>query len=138
MDLFGQAALMQAFRNSTEEQLGKQLDLLVQSMGEQTFCQKAASLLISLARPEDAVPGSLARFAPLVRDGIELFLSRTTYPRLHKVILNQSTLKAQCTRRAVAESGPPLSNAAQTWSGYCPQSTTRSRAEKVAYLFGTG
>lgn len=94
MDLFEQAALMQAFHNSTEEQLGKQLDLLVQSMGEQTFCRKAASLLISLARPEDAVPGSLARFAPLVRDGIELFLSRTTYPRLRKVILNQSTLKA--------------------------------------------
>ncbi len=85
---------MQAFGNSTEEQLGRQLDLLVQSMGEKTFCQKAASLLISLVRPEDAVPGSLARFVPLVRDGIELFLSRISYPRLRRVILNQSTLKA--------------------------------------------
>ncbi|MCP3887655.1 MAG: hypothetical protein GY702_02120 [Desulfobulbaceae bacterium] len=93
MDHFKQTALMQAFRNSTEEQLGRQLDLLVQSMGEQTFCQNAASQLMSLARPEDALPGSLARFAPLVRDGIELFLSCTAYPRLRKVILKQSTLK---------------------------------------------
>ena len=94
MDLFDQAALIRAFRNSTEEQLGRQLDLLVQSMGERIFCGKAASLLMSLARPEDAVPASLARFVPLVRDGIELFLSRTSYPRLRRVILNQSTFKA--------------------------------------------
>ena len=92
MDLFDRATLIQAFHNSTEEQLGRQLDLLVQSMGEQSFCQIAASHLMSLARPEDAIPGSLARFAPLVRDGIELFLSRTSYPRLRRVILNQSTL----------------------------------------------
>lgn len=94
MDLFEQTALLQAFSNSTEEQLGRQLDLLVQSMGEQTFCRKAASILVSMARPEDAVPGSLARFVPLVRDGIELFLSRVSYSRLRRVILSQSTLKA--------------------------------------------
>ncbi len=94
MDLFEQTAFLQALRNSTGEPLGRQLDLLVQSMGEQVFCQKAASLLMSLARPEDAVPRNLARFVPLVRDGIELFLSRTSYPRLRRVILDQSTLKA--------------------------------------------
>ena len=93
MDLFEQDTLLQAFRNSSEEHLGKQLDLLVQSMGEQSFCQKAASHLMSVARPEDAIPVSLARFAPLVRDGIELFLSRIPYSRLRTVILNQSTLK---------------------------------------------
>ncbi len=96
MDLLEQTTFLQAFHNSTEEQLGRQLDLLVQSMGEQAFCRKAASLLMSLARPEDAVPGSLARFVPLVRDGIELFLSRVSYPRLRRVVLDQSTLK-DCT-----------------------------------------
>ena len=93
MDLFEQTALMQAFRNSTEEQLGKQLDLLVQALGEQSFCQKAASHLMALARPEDAIPDSLARFAPLVHDGIELFLSRISYPRIRRAILSQSKLK---------------------------------------------
>lgn len=93
MDLFEQPTLLQALSNSTKEQLGKQLDLLVQSMGEQSFCQKAASHLISVARPEDAIPISLARFTPLIREGIELFLSRISYPRLRTVILNQSTLK---------------------------------------------
>lgn len=94
MDVFEQTTFMQAFRHSTGEQLGRQLDLLVQSMGEQSFCRKAASLLVSLARPEDAVPGSLARFVPLVRDGIELFLSLTSFPRLRGVILDLSTLRA--------------------------------------------
>ena len=93
MDLFEQTELMQAFRNSTGEQLGKQLDLLVQSLGERTFCRKAAFLLMSLARPEAAVPGNLAHFVPLVRDGIELFLSLTSYSRLRRVILDQSSLK---------------------------------------------
>ena len=94
MDLLEQTALMQAFGDSTGEELGRQLDLLVQSMGEQNFCRKAASLLISLARPEDAVPRSLDRFVPVVRDGIELFLSLTSYPRLRRVILNLAAHRA--------------------------------------------
>lgn len=93
MNLFEQATLLQVFSNSSEGKLGKQLDLLVQSMGEKSFCQKAASHLMSMARPEDAIPRSLARFAPLVRDGIELFLSRISYSRLRTVILNQLALK---------------------------------------------
>lgn len=96
MDLSDKTPLIQAFRTFTEEQLGRQLDLLVQSMGEQSFCQMAASHLMSLARPEDAIPGSLARFVPLIRDGIELFLSRTSSPRLRKVILSQSALSDSC------------------------------------------
>lgn len=94
MDLVEQTALLQAFATLSEEQLARHLDLLAQSLGEQTFCRKAAALLISLAHPEDAVPGSLAHFAPLVRDGIELFLSGTAYPRLRQVLLDQAPLPA--------------------------------------------
>lgn len=91
MDHVDQNALIKAFYHSTEEQLGKQLDLLVQSLGQRSFCQKAASHLVSLVRPEEAIPSSLARFKPLVRDGIELFLSRISYPRLRRAILDLSS-----------------------------------------------
>lgn len=87
-------ALFRAFQNASEEQQSRYLDMMVQSMGEQDFCQMAAGHLVALARPERAIPDSLARFGPMVRDGITFFLSRLSYPRLHKAILSQAKLQA--------------------------------------------
>lgn len=70
LDLHDQKATIKAFYNCTEEQLEQKLDLLAASMGTNLFGKKAASLLMSLARPEDAIPSNLERFASLVYDGI--------------------------------------------------------------------
>lgn len=89
-----QTALLRAFQNASEEQLSRHLDMMVRSMGEQAFCQMAAGHLVVLARPERAIPDSLGRFGPMVRDGIAFFLSKISYPRLLKAILSQARLQA--------------------------------------------
>ncbi len=89
-------AFLQAFQNATEEQQIRQLDMMVRAMGEEAFCQKAAGYLVTLARPESAMPDSLFRFEPMVHDGIEYFLSKISYPRLRKAILSQASLRADC------------------------------------------
>lgn len=89
-----QTALLRAFENASEEQLMHHLDMMVLSMGEQPFCQLSAEHLVALARPERAMPDSLARFGPIVRDGIVFFLSHISYPRLRKAILSQARLQA--------------------------------------------
>ncbi len=88
MSEFDQASLLKIFRDSTKEQVASQLDNLVQILGERKFCQEAASHLVLFTRPEIAIPGSLDRFAPLVREGIKFFLSGISYQRLRQVVLS--------------------------------------------------
>lgn len=83
-------------RNSTQELQIQQLEQMVETMGERPFCQMAAEHLVSLARPEKAMPESLVRFAPMVRDGIVFFLSQISYPRLRRAVLSQAKLKDDC------------------------------------------
>ena len=83
-------------RNSTKEEQIQQVELMVATMGERPFCQMAAEHLVSLARPEKAMPESLVRFAPMVRDGIVFFLSQISYPRLRRAVLSQAKLKDDC------------------------------------------
>jgi ubiquinone biosynthesis protein len=85
---FDQISLLDIFRNSSKAQVAAQLDRLVQFMGEQKFCQEAARHLVLFASPEIAIPGSLDRFAPLVREGIEFFLAGISYQRLRRVLLS--------------------------------------------------
>jgi ubiquinone biosynthesis protein len=89
-----QTDLLRAFQNASEEQLIRHLDMLVLSMGEQAFCQMSAGQLVALARPDRAMPDSLVHFGPMVRDGIALFLSQISYPRLRKAIISQARLQA--------------------------------------------
>ncbi len=83
-----------AFQMASEEERIQQLDKMLGTMGERAFCQMAAEQLVSLTRPEKATPDSLVHFGPMVRDGIELFLSQISYPRLRKAILSQARLQA--------------------------------------------
>ena len=89
-----QTALLRAFQNASEEQLIQHLDAMVLSMGQQAFCQMSARHLVALTRPEKAMPESLVRFGPMVRDGIVFFLSKISYPRLRKAIISQARLQA--------------------------------------------
>lgn len=93
MNGFDQKSLFETFGNSSAEQMAGQLDGLVQLLGERSFCRQAATYLVRFARPESAIPGSLGRFAPLVRDGIEFFLSGISYRRLRRVLLSQFLLR---------------------------------------------
>jgi len=93
MNEFDQTSFLEAFSNATEDQLADHLDNLVQLMGERNFCRKAAAQLVLFAKPEIAVPDSLVHFSPLIRDGIEYFLSGISYRRLRRVLLNQFLLR---------------------------------------------
>ncbi len=88
MSELDQASLLEIFRSSTKEQVASQLDSLVQLLGERKFCQEAADRLVLFAAPEIAIPGSLDRFAPLVREGVTFFLSCISYQRLRRVVLS--------------------------------------------------
>lgn len=93
MNGFDQTSLLAIFRDSTAEKLAGQLDSLVQLLGERSFCSQAARHLVLFAKPETAIPASLGRFAPLVRDGIEFFLSKISSIRLRKVLLSLFSLR---------------------------------------------
>jgi ubiquinone biosynthesis protein len=90
---FDRTSLLAIFRDSTAEQLAGQLDSLAQLLGERDFRRQAAHHLVLFARPETAIPASLGRFAPLVRDGIEFFLSQISSIRLRKVLVSLSSLR---------------------------------------------
>ncbi|KJS00938.1 MAG: hypothetical protein VR65_11130 [Desulfobulbaceae bacterium BRH_c16a] len=93
MNDFDHTSLLETFRDATEEHIAEQLDGLVRFMGERNFCQEAARQLVLFARPEIAIPNSLDRFAPLVREGIEFFLSGISYHRLRRVLLSLFLLR---------------------------------------------
>jgi ubiquinone biosynthesis protein len=76
----------------------EQVDLLAESLGRQNFCNLAAEYLVSLARPEAALPKSLIRFQLLVREGVAFFLSRISYERVRETVLAQARLSASCHR----------------------------------------
>ncbi|SDO37821.1 AarF/UbiB family protein [Desulforhopalus singaporensis] len=74
----------------------KAIGNFAQNRGEEKFCRLAASLLVALAKPENALPGSLKRYELLVRDGVTMFLSLLSVPRLQKALLDQALLKTDC------------------------------------------
>ncbi len=92
-DAFDHATLLATLRQASPEELAEKLDSLVQLLGERQFCRMAASHLVLFARPEIAIPKSLHRFVPLVRDGIEFFLAQMSYPRLRRVLLSRYLLR---------------------------------------------
>jgi len=93
MNEFDHATLLTELRHLGREELAAQLDSLVQLLGEREFCKMTASQLVLFAKPELAIPTSLRRFAPLVRDGIECFLAGMSYPRLRRVLLSRYLLR---------------------------------------------
>jgi ubiquinone biosynthesis protein len=88
-----QTSLLEAFGDATQEQMASKLDSLVQFMGERNFCHEAARQLVLFAGPEIAIPGGWDRFAPLVREGIEFFLSGISYQRLRRVLFYLFTFR---------------------------------------------
>ena len=88
-----QIASILAFQEASEEQRIQHIDMMVGTMGERAFCQMAAGQLVSLTRPEKAMPESLVHFGPMARDGIAFFLSKISYPRLRKTILSQARFR---------------------------------------------
>lgn len=93
MNEFDHATLLEKLRHSGSEELAGQFDNLVQLLGEREFCRMTASQLVLFAKPELAIPTSLHRFAPLVREGIEFFLAGMSYPRLRRVLLSRYLLR---------------------------------------------
>lgn len=93
MNEFDHAALLAELRHLGREELAGQLDSLVQLLGEREFCRRTAFQLVLFAKPEQAIPSSLHRFVPLVRDGIEFFLAGMSYPRLRRVLLSRYLLR---------------------------------------------
>lgn len=93
MSEFDQATLLATLRHGGGEELAARLDSLARLVGERQFCRLAAAQLVQFARPELAIPASLHRFAPLVRDGIEFFLAGMSYARLRRVLLGRYLLR---------------------------------------------
>src|SRR5512147_359869 len=73
---------LELFGDAGKDEVAARLDRLAQLLGEKRFGQEAARQLMLFARPEIALPSSLGGYAPLVREGIEFFLSGISYPRL--------------------------------------------------------
>jgi ubiquinone biosynthesis protein len=85
-------ALLKRLHDDGDASVATQIDTFARTLGEEQFCRFAASQLVKLARPEQAVPAGLTHFAPLIYDGIEFFLARINSRRLTSAIVAQVRL----------------------------------------------
>lgn len=69
--------------------LRQKLQAMAKALGHQKFKEKAALEIVRRTRPQMAVPDVYAPYRPLVRDGIQFFLSRIAIRRLVDLIIRQ-------------------------------------------------
>lgn len=74
---------------SDSGEIRSKLANMAKFIGEENFRQKAAREVVAQTRPEMAVPEIHLPYRPLVRDGIEFFLSHLSLQRLLDVIVHQ-------------------------------------------------
>jgi ubiquinone biosynthesis protein len=87
-------------------------------MGEGPFGQRVAREIVNRTRPQQAVPEAYAPYKPVVRDGIEFFLSRVSRPRLVELVASQLKLPPDTTAQErlleLAKRFPTLHKLGQT------------------------
>ncbi|MEJ2662135.1 MAG: AarF/UbiB family protein, partial [Desulfobacteraceae bacterium] len=67
----------------------QKLNALAATMGDEAFRGCVAREIVARTRPHRAVPEIYGHYRPLVRDGIEFFLSRISRRRLVDLVVNQ-------------------------------------------------
>jgi ubiquinone biosynthesis protein len=84
--------LQQFAQNASQETIAAKLNTMATTMGDTPFCEWVAREIVDRTRPQQAVPETYAQYRPVVRDGIEFFLSRVRRPRLVELIASQLKL----------------------------------------------
>jgi len=78
--------MLTKYKSYPTEQLTKLVDQLENTLGEKRFCQEMAKIIVTAINPERAVPKSLDRFASLISEGLECFLSCLSGKRLKEAV----------------------------------------------------
>jgi ubiquinone biosynthesis protein len=86
---FSDRAVRQFALNASPEALHQKLDAMADAMGDRAFKKEAARQIVERTQPQKAVPDVYADYRPLVRDGIEFFLSRIDRQRLIELVVDQ-------------------------------------------------
>lgn len=84
-----------SIRNASPEALHGQLNAMAAVMGDMAFAKNIAQQVISLTQPHLAIPEVYVHYRPVVRDGIEYFLSQVSRPRLVDLVVSQLKLAPQ-------------------------------------------
>ena len=87
-------------RTTKPEELRQKLQAMAKTLGHQNFKNKAALEIVRRTQPEKAVPKVYAPYRPLVRDGIQFFLSRIPIQRLQDLIISQLHMDTMSTTEA--------------------------------------
>lgn len=82
----------QFVRNASPEALQQKLNAMADAMGDAAFKKEIARQIVERTQPQKGVPEVYADYRPLVRDGIEFFLSRVDRQRLMELVVNQLKL----------------------------------------------
>ena len=77
---------------TSNEELKKTLNGLAEKMGDQAFGQLVAQEVVKRTKPQHVIPMIYKRYQPIVKDGIEFFLSQVARHRLIEVVVNQLRL----------------------------------------------
>lgn len=86
-------------QTSDPETIREKLTTMAHSVGLETFRKQAAREIVNGTQPERAIPDVYQPYRPLVRDGIQFFLSHLSLDRLVDVIVHQLSMD----RGSVAE-----------------------------------
>ncbi len=84
-------------RTTKPEVLRQKLQAMAKAFGHQNFKNRAAIEIVGRTQPEKAVPEVYAPYRPLVRDGIQFFLSRISIQRLQDLIISQLRMDVMST-----------------------------------------
>lgn len=84
--------LRQFANNDSDEALQERLTTIAAAMGDDAFANRVAREVVLRTQPHHAIPEVYSRYRPVVRDGIEFFLSRLGRHRLIQLVVSQLKL----------------------------------------------
>ena len=91
-------------RDATPEKLQEKLTNIANAVGDKAFAEIIAREIVERTRPQEAIPAVYAHYRPVVRDGIEFFLSHVGRQRLIGLVADQLKLKSDVdTRKRLIE-----------------------------------
>jgi len=84
--------LHQFVKNASHEALQEKLNTMADTMGDEAFARRVAREIVERTQPHQAVPELYSLYRPVVRDGIEFFLSQVSRQRLIELVVSQLKL----------------------------------------------
>jgi ubiquinone biosynthesis protein len=86
------SALLQIAKSVSPQKFQEQLHIMADAMGDASFAKRVSREMVNLTQPHLVVPDVYDQYRPVVKDGIEVFLSQVKRKRLIELVANQVQL----------------------------------------------